>query len=355
MGHLRISTLGLGIIFSLLLVLLVTLKNELLAAHINGNIQYFSSDAANYFSLYNNLYAEATLFESPDLFLIGSPILFMKFVEGNIFVIQACNLLLMGVTLWVACECFATLLGRLTFVTGALVFPYFIFGFLSLNKEVYAMCGAIFFATYIARGKIINLIVALLLAACARYYMLIALLSLLALIPRNGDPKFGWILSLLVFTSLAAPIAKSLVPGYSSDGLLDVSGASGLIFATIIDHYGYGLVYPIKYLALIPQRAYGFLIGSDRASDGIEAIVSVASIVVVVLGCRILLTKRSASPIVWRLTIAGFVAPIAIMWSEIMHWRYFSFVYFFFLSAVVLHFIEGRRSITAKNAGPLHA
>lgn len=355
MRHIRKSTLGLGVFFCFLLVLLVIIKDELLAAHIDENIQYFSSDAATYFSLYKNLYEEASLFETPDLFLIGSPILFMKLAEGNIFVIQACNLLLMGVTLWIACECFATLLGRLTFVTGALVFPYFIFGFLSLNKEVYAMCGAIFFATYVVRGKLMHLTFALLLAACARYYMFIALLSLLVLIPRNGEPRYGWILSLLVLISLAAPITKSLVPGFSSEGLLDISGASGLIFATVIDNYGYALVYPIKYMALLPQRMYSFLIGSDRAGDGIEAIVSVASIVIVMLGCRILLMKRTASPIVWRLTVAGFVAPIAIMWSEIMHWRYFSFVYFFFLFAVVLNFAERRRLTLALHTAPLHA
>lgn len=355
MGHMRMSTLGLGVIFCLLLVLLVMLRDELLAAHIDETIQYLSSDAATYFSLYEDLYAQVALDENPALFLIGSPILFMKLAEGNLFVIQACNLALMCLTLRVALDCFSTRRGRMAFMAGALALPYFLLGFLSLNKEVYAMCSAIFFASYIVRGKSIHFVFALLLAACARYYMLIAILSLLVLIPRNGHPRYRWIVALLVFISLAAPIAKSLVPEYSSEGLLDVSGASGLIFASIIDHYGYALVYPIKYLALIPQRAYSFLIGSDRAGDGMEAIVSIASFVVVVLAFRILLTKSSASPIVCRLIVAGFVAPISIMWSEIMHWRYFSFVYFFFLFAVVLHFVERRRLPSAQHIAPLHA
>ena len=355
MYHVRMSSLGLGAIFCLLLVLLVVFRDVLLAAHIDETIQYFSSDAATYFSLYEDLYAQVSLDENPALFLIGSPILFMKLADGNIFVIQACNLVLMGLTLWIAFKCFATRRGRMTFMVGALVFPYFLFGFLSLNKEIYATCSAILFASFLVRGKLIHLVFALLLAACSRYYMLIAMLLLLLLIPRNGHPRYLWTVGLLLFISLAAPTSKSLVPQYSSEGLLDVSGLTGLIFATIIDHYGYALVYPIKYLALIPQRAYSFLIGSDRAGDGMEAIVSVASFVVVVLAFRILLTKSSASPIVWRLIVAGFVAPIPIMWSEIMHWRYFSFVYFFFLFAVVLHFVERRRLPSAQHIAPLHA
>ena len=43
----------------------------------------------------------------------------------------------------------------------------------------------------------------------------------------------------------------------------------------------------------------------------------------------------SATPIV-----AAFVAPAPIMWAEIMHWRYYSFVYVFFLYALVLHHVD---------------
>lgn len=355
MGHMRMSTLGLGVVFCLLLVLLVQLRDELLAAHIDETINYVASDASTYFSLYEDLYAQVSLDEAPALLLIGSPILFMKLADGNLFMIQACNLILMGLTLWIAFKCFATRRGRITFMAGALAFPYFLLGFLSLNKEVYAMCSAIFFAGYIVRGRLMHLVVALLLAACARYYMLVAMLSLLVLIPRNGRPRYGWIVALLIFTSLAAPMAKLLVPGYSSEDVLDVTGVSGMIFAKIIDSYGYALVYPIKYLALIPLRLYSFLLGADRAGNGMEAVVSIASLVVVVFAIRILLTKSSASPLVRRLLLAGFVAPITIMWSDIMHWRYYSFTYFFFFFGVILHFVERRRLAPARHVAPSHA
>ena len=45
-------------------------------------------------------------------------------------------------------------------------------------------------------------------------------------------------------------------------------------------------------------------------------------------------------PVVKRLIVAGFIAPIPIMWSEILHWCYYSFV-FFYLFAIISH-IESR-------------
>jgi hypothetical protein len=182
---------------------------------------------------------------------------------------------------------------------------------------------------------------ALLLAACARYYMFVAMIALMVLFPQTGNPRNYWIIFLLIAISLAAPIAKHIVPEYSSEGLLDVTGTTGLIFSKVVDYGGYALIYPIKYMALIPQRAYSFLIDTSRAGDGMEAIVSIISIVVVLASIYTMKFKHSIAPQARTLIILGFAAPIPIMWSEIMHWRYFSFVYFFFLYALILHYIEG--------------
>jgi hypothetical protein len=292
----RASTITLGVILILMLTLLMSLREELLAAHFDETIYYFSSDAANYMSLFEAVYANIALEESPALFLIGSPILFMKMADGNLFMIQACNLMLMGFTLKVALNSFATLKGRLFFIAGACVMPYFIFGFLSLNKEIYAMCSAIFFASYMVRGMLRHLLMALLLAACARYYMLVALVALVVLFPLTGNPRNYWIIFLLIAISLTAPIAKYVVPEYSSEGLLDATGTTGLIFSKVVDYGGYALIYPIKYMALIPQRAYSFLIDSSRASDGMEAIVSIISIVVVLASIYTIKFKHSIAP-----------------------------------------------------------
>ena len=342
----RYSTLWLLAVMLVLLGILVALRGVLLQAHVDESIQYVASDAATYYELYQHLYENVDVGESLGLFLVGSPILFMRLTEGNLFWIQLADLGLMCLTLWTALDCFATRRGRIRFIAGTLVFPYFLFGFLSLNKEVYAMCSAIFFASYLVRGLRTHLIAALVLAACARYYMLAALVSLFFLVPRNGEPRLGWAIALLVAISLAAPFATSSVAGYSAEGVLDVSGVLGKVFSEAVDDYAYAIVYPIKYVALIPTKIYGLLLGSDRMADAMEAIVSLESLVAFVLGCRLLLHRRAVRDVVRKLVLAALLAPIPIMWSEIMHWRYYSFVYFFFLFAIVLHG-ETRRAARA--------
>lgn len=357
MVRIRPSGVALWTVILLMGFVLITLRGDLVAAHDNEAIHYVSSDAATYYALYETLYAEADLSETPTLLLIGSPILFMKVAGGQLLLVQAINLIVMALTLGVAVRCFATFAGRITFLFGALVFPYFLFGFLSLNKEIYAMCSAIFFASYMVRGRVNHLVIALTLGACARYYLLLALLVLPILVPRNGPPRWLLIVGLLLSISVMAPIAKDLVPGYSGEDVTDVAGLTGRFFSQAIDHYGYALVYPVKYVALIPARAYSYLIGSERAGDAMEALVSLASLAVFVMACRIMLRKGRyrANPTTRRLIVAAFVAPMPLMWSEIMHWRYYSFVYFFFLVAIVLHSFDHKRHRSLPAPNTVHA
>lgn len=349
----RISSIVLSAIFAVLALVLYLLRDTLVAAHLNGLIDLVSSDGGNYYQLYQTLFADLTLAEAPALLLVGWPIILMKLSGGTLWLIQALQLLLMLCTLRAGAGVFATLRGRLAFIAGTLVFPYFLFGFASLNKEVYAMCSAIFFACYMVKGVRRHLAAALILALCARYYMLVALLALLVLFPRERPPRYRLIVLLLLATSLAAPFVKLLVPGYSSDNLIEVPTLSSELFSRAIDGGAYALVYPLKYLVLIPTRAYSFLIDPTRLANGMEAVVSLLSMVALLLAAAIVLLRRPSTPLVRRLILMALVAPIPIMWTEIMHWRYYSFVYFFLLYALVLHGVDQPRAqrLAARNAG----
>ncbi len=340
MFKIRIGSLLFGIIFLLMLVILLTFRKTLFEIHETEIIDYFFSDAGNYFWVYQTLFSDVNLTEAPDLLLIGSPILFMNIVDGNLILIQLWQLILMCVSIKVGVDCFHTMWGRIFFIMGSLIFPYFLFGFLGLNKEVYAMCATIFFSSYYLRGKWLHLFVALILAMIARYYMLIAFVMLFYLIPRLSKPRYWLILVSLIIISIAAPLIKSNIPGYSSDGLLEAPSRIGGISSGIIDSYGYWLFYPVKYFMLIPMRAYSFFIDSTRNANAMEALVSVLSLFMVILALYIVLIKKNIRPIVGKLILLGFVAPMPIMWSEIMHWRYYSFVYFLFMFAVILHFVD---------------
>ncbi len=356
MGRIRASTLCLTVVFVVMLVVLVVTRHALLMAHADESIFYFSSDAATYFAAYEELYGDLDIGDSPVLFLVGSPILFLKLAGGDLFTIQLSQLALMAVSLWVGVRCFTSFNARLAFIIGSLVFPYFLFGFLSLNKEVYAMCSAIFFASYLVRGYRSHVLWALVFAICARYYMVIALLALLFLVPRTGPPRIKWTVVLLMLISIVAPIAKSMVPEYSSEDLLEAPGVAGIFFSKSIDAYAYVLVYPFKYLALIPLRAYSFLIDPSRMGNAMEGVISLLTLAVVLPSLWILFARRATStPQVRRLIVAALVAPVPIMWSEIMHWRYYSFVYFFLLAALVLHFVDRTRPAPSSTAGSADA
>lgn len=335
----RPSSLLLASLLAVMALTLLALSSTLLMAHQSESIHYVASDAATYFDLYESLYADAPLSETLTLLLVGSPILLMSLARGELLLVQTVNLLVMALTLRVALNCLPSGTSRISFLCAALLFPYFLFGFLSLNKEIYAMCSAIFFACYVVRGRLTHLAAALILAACARYYLLVALLVLLLLVPRQGSVRWGLVALTMLLISIAAPSVKEFVPGYSSEDVLEVSGVTGRLFSLAVDSYGYFLVYPLKYLVLIPSKAYGLFIGSDRLGDPMEAIVSLVSIVAFVTACRIAFRRgpRRAEPLVRRLVMTGLIAPLPLMWSEIMHWRYYSFVYFFFVFAIVLH------------------
>lgn len=351
MVRIRVSTVYLAVVFLTLFGLLLLTRDALLAAHADETIFYFSSDAATYYAAYEDLYSALDLVESPVLFLVGSPILFLKLARGDLLTIQLCQLVLMIVSLWVGLRCFDTSRARIAFMVGALVFPYFLFGFMSLNKEVYAMCSAIFYTSYMVRGHKSHVLCALLLALCARYYMVIALLALLFLVPRDGPPRMKWAFLMLVLISIAAPIAKSMVPQYSSEDLLEAPGMAGIFFSRAIDSYAYFLVYPLKYLALIPLRAYSFVIDPSRMGNAMEGVISLLTLAVLAPSLWILIARKPTTGLVRRLIAAALLAPVPIMWSEIMHWRYYSFVYFFLVTALVLQHVDRRRAQRPRATG----
>lgn len=330
------TTLLLVLLITFFFGILISLNATLINAHIDESIHKFTSDGSIYYQAYMSLYEYAELLETPVLFLVGSPILFLKIAEGQLLYVQIFNLMVMTVSLIIARNSFNTFSARISFLIPALLFPYFLFGFLGLNKEIYAMSSAIVYGSYMIRGYKRHLILALILAACARYYMLIAMIVLLFVVPRDREPRYWLAVALLLVFSLAAPIAKYSIPEYSAETLVeDYGGTIGNIFFWTIDHFGYIFIYPIKYVFLMLTRAYALVVGAS--DDFLGGAVSIFSIIIFIIAMRLFLKTSPRNLITTRLLTAGLLAPIPIMWSEIMHWRYYSFVYYFFLYAIVHH------------------
>ncbi len=345
----RASTVALLFCFAAMAMFLGWQAPELPAAHEDESIQYVSSDAATYYAQYRDVWAGVALEDDPTLLLNGTPIVLMKLTGGNLMPILFANLLLMLCALRAAMRAFDSGRARWAILLGALVFPYFLFGFLSLNKEVYAMCSALFFLSWYLRGSLRHLAFALMLALAARYYMLLAMLFVVVVFPRTRPPRYWVAWASLAAISALAPIVKSRIPGYSSEGLLDGAGATSLLFANMIDNHLYIFVYPIKYLVLVPTRLYSLTIGLGRSADLMESIVSALTVLVLVGALGLLALRLNASDCARRLTWMAICAPIPLMWTEIGHWRYFSYVYFFLLAAMIVH-TEQRRRLRREHA-----
>ena len=339
----------LNLVFLILIVIAYLSRDWIYQAHIDETIKYLSSDGYVYFRAFDERFRNVDLAEDWYSLRRSSPAALLILAEGNLFAVQMLNLALMYLTMRTAIGSLSTNVGKMTFLFCSLVFPYYAFGFLSLNKEVYAMCSAIFFGIYLIRQKFVYFLISLLLAATARYFMIASILMLFLIIPRRKEPRFFLALMILVGISLVAPVIRGLVPDYTAENLTDTGGASSVFFDTIVQNYGYAFLYPFKYVMMMLLRPYGYLIGSTH--DAIGAAVSALSFVAAGIVAWMWLGKRTLTPLVRRLAMAGVVAPIPIMWSEITHWRYYSFVYFFFLFAIILQREAERRQRRASSRG----
>lgn len=343
MIFLRWSGIALFFLYIGGLSLLFLVGDGLIHAHLTGYINFFSSDGSIFYHHYLSL-SDENLLSNYWIFLRGAPVLLMRALDGNLLFVLLLQLTLIILTLKISVGYFNTGSGRILFIFLSLFFPYLSFGFLSLNKEIFVMCSAIFFASYLSRGLKFHLAMALILAAAGRVYMLAALIILLFMIPRNSEIKYWRILfTLFVFTTLA-PFSSSLVPGFQSLNLLENNtGRMAPLLATAVNNFGYFLIYPIKYVLIIPSRAYGyFIVGGSNDFTG--ALVSIVSLTMLLIATWLWLKRGKLSTTVKSLILAGYVAPVPILWIELVHWRYYSFVYFFFLFALIIH-LEERRAL----------
>lgn len=317
-----------------MLIILVWSYGAIYIAHVDGSILSISSDASVYYKEYSETYRHANILESWRVFIRASTLLLMIIFEGNLFVVLSINMAVMLLAIYAGLRCFSTTNAKMLFLICAFALPYFSLGFLSLNKEIYAMSSAIFFAAYMCRGRYGDIVMSLVLALAARYYMLAAILFTLLAFPRTGNIRYLMIVAVLAATSIAAPLVRTLIPEYSYENLVENSGSTAVILSHIVENFGYAILYPVKYGLLLVTRPYSYLSGSTN--DAIGAIVSMLSLSAAALAFGLITMRARLRPIVQKLIIAGFVAPVPIMWTEIMHWRYFSFVYFFFVFAIIL-------------------
>jgi hypothetical protein len=338
------TTVLLAVVIVGLVALQYGVRNTLAAWHETGEIYRVSSDAVVYVKSYEQAYYKLDYSQYWDrgLFLRSWPIIFLKVANGDIYGVLLFNLGVMAASLYLAIKNISSHTGRIFFLLGSFVFPYFTFGFLAINKEIYTIASAVFFAIYYLNGRIRYLLLSLLFAWFARYFMVASILFVFCVFPRDRRPRYWLAVVSLIGISFVGPVIKRHIPGYSGgEQILDSAGKTGALFVHIIDWYGYALLYPFKYFLLIPMRIWSLVSGLGRAQDPMEAVVSVVTLGAIFCASAVYIRSKGDSIDHMRIrnfVMMGFLAPIPIMWTEITHWRYYSFVYFFFLFAIALRF-----------------
>jgi hypothetical protein len=325
--------------------------NSLYNWHSNGIVDYIASDASKYFQHYVEFEDELTRY------FVSGPALLMIVFGGKLQAVLYFNLLVLLTALNSARSVFSTSGSRLMATILLLAFPYVLVAPFSLNKEVFLLSSALLFLSYFYSGSKSCLLAAFLIAPLARYYMVFVFVFILVTFPR-GDKRIRWgfiVLALFACSIVAWRIDDVEVPGYSQETVLDeTSGFTALVFSELQRYGLYWLIYPVKYIVYPSLRIWS-LIGSGIKTSSfnlLESIVSIFSLVFIFYSFLLLSSKHS-SMLVRKLIWIGLLSPVPIMLTEVGHWRYFSFVYVFFLAAV-FKAREMKKSNARIGGGTLH-
>lgn len=325
-------------VFSVLTVFLY--GDQIHQLHQNGDIYWISSDGAQYLKNHLVDLKGVSFSDRPSLFLTAMPIFLFRAFGNDFTPVLMVNLLVLLGSILVLVSEFKKLESRLLFAAFAIAFPYAFFAPFSLNKEVFTVGAILMFLKYFSSGSWRYFILSVLLAFFARYYMVASILFLALAFPRNFKIRYWVIAAGFLFFSVAVKF-KNLVPGYSiaDENYYLNAGFLSSYFKFCTDLGFYWLIYIPKYVALMISKLWLLLISDDisiRRFDAIEIFVSFFSTVAFLLATSFVFARSSEK--YRKLFIMGILAPMPFMWADIFHWRYYSFVYFIFLFALVYHY-----------------
>ncbi|WP_418113766.1 hypothetical protein RJD40_00870 [Vibrio scophthalmi] len=325
------------IAFFLVSFVIVLLFNVIQQAHVNGVAYWFSSDGGEYYRLYV-LYSssEFTYFEKARLLITGVPVLLLLLFDGNVVpvlllcnVIFALSLMIYGRTV--------RLRNSFWFIVIAIM-PPVSFGLFAVNKEILLVSGTLLFISYYISGSKRVLFFSIVVMFMCRSYMAVFFIYVLFVIPRSSMKihYFRILFSMIIITILAPYVLLS--GGFGTDqNLLDNAGYIAHFFADEIRNGFYIFLYIPKYLYLMLIKVWGLymdgLFGGNKSilRDFLTSIYSFSVMLFAVLSRH----KRKSYP--FRFLVLGFLSSYPLMFSDIVHWRYYIFSLLFFITYLVLN------------------
>lgn len=317
------------LLFSLFFIILIIMSSLIKQWYLDGTIYWIASDAPVYYEaleiftieeFFNNWHWFVNLFLIFNVLIIGDLTLYL-------IVVMILCLFIVKYSLK-----FIEPKYRLFYLLLLFIFPYANITFFSINKEVFMFYSILLFCCYYLNKSTYILIFALLLAFCARSYLMISLVLMLFVFPVKYKPRWSLLLFTIVSLSIL-PFIISQLSGFSIHLIDGEIGRAAILFSSLIREGLYIIVYPFKYLILMLSKTYqGFNVGfdfSNRPQDLHEFFVSFLSLLVFSYSLYIYLFKRKSTDT--RFFYLGLFSPILLQFSDIFHWRYSAFVYIFFV------------------------
>lgn len=319
--------------FLALLLTLVLISDSIKQWHLDGSIYWIASDAPVYYKaleiftfeeFFSNWIYFTNLFLVFNVQLIGDLTLYL------ILVMIVCLFIIRYSLKFIEPKY------RLFYLFLLLIFPYSNITFFSINKEVFMFYSVVLFCCYYLNKSTMILIFALLLAFCARSYLMISLILMLFIFPVKHKPRWSLLLFIMVVLSIS-PLIISQFVGFSNNLLDGEIGGAAIVFSSLIREGLYIIVYPFKYLILMLSKTYqAFNVGfdfSNRPQDLHESLVSFFTVAVFVYSLYIYIFKRKFADT--RFFYLALFSPLLLLFSDIFHWRYSAFVYVFYVFYII--------------------
>lgn len=321
-------------------IIIITLSGEIAYIHQNDVSAYFSSDGAQYVRLYQQYLADGGLDANfSSLIVVGSPIIMLLLAKGEIYFVLLFTLLIFFTSLRRLIYCFTiynTQVNRKLFIFLSLLNPFVFLGFFSINKELFLIASSFHLISYYISGRKSDIIFCLLIALLARAYMLPVYFFVVLAFPRGKEIRWWVVFLTLLLMSVVAPyILSGGVFGSHDSALLTSNAGSVAIFlSNVNNNFLYFIFYIPKYIVLVVYRLWSLLLYggeleyASNIRDGLTSLYSMCLIVIAMI-------RRRRGDLSNKIFWIAVLSPIPIMFSDIMHWRYYLFTLPMYLMVVL--------------------
>ena len=295
--------------------------------HLDGSTYWFASDPGEYLRLYSK-YNELGGFSDNffKLIIVGAPILMLQITDGLVFPIIAFANIVFFASLYI-CLKHLHPKSRGVFLFLTLINPIVFFGFFAVNKEIFMISSMLFFLAYYNSLNWRYLLLCFITLLFSRMYILVVYAFIYIIFPP-GYKTIRWRLLILslISVSVLAPLILASGRFGTSNSLLDGAGRGAIFFAEGIRHYLYAILYFPKYAFLIVMRIQSVLVDGfwgEYKSNLRDFLTSIYSLFIISYS---ILRRHKVNSYGFKFLMIAIWSPLPLMFSDIVHWRYYMFV-----------------------------